>query len=345
MSLYLSKKIKFFSFWLMIGVVVLHSTLQDNGSGSAIIQIFVSFNLMQVCVPMFFIISGYLFFLNIKSATFSVFVEKIKKRFKTLVLPYFIWSLLVFGLVYLLQYLPIIGNFFPQKFSDMNLKNIIMNAVILPYNYPLWFLRELIIYVLFTPLLYYFVRYGKIAFLILIFILSVVQDSFHCYIMIIHTFSFFCFALGGYLGLAKHKLIFPHKLLYLSGLIFIALNLFLFLFKMNDEQCFDYGIKFLYNVKNIAGSLFLWLLFDKIVKFNDNFFIKKYYNYSFPVFVMHGIPTIMLVRFFQQFIFNEYMGLLYYCLIPFVVIMFCICIAILLKRYFGKVYVILYGNR
>lgn len=93
MTEYLSKKIKFFSFWLIVGVVILHSVVQNNNTVSSAIQRFISYNLCQVCVPVFFIISGYLFFLNVKEIN-SIFI-KMGKKIKTLLLPYIILTVML----------------------------------------------------------------------------------------------------------------------------------------------------------------------------------------------------------------------------------------------------------
>lgn len=50
----------------------------------------------QIAVPLFFLVSGYLFFQNFTSWNGQVYKQKIYKRAKTLVLPYIVWNLLFF---------------------------------------------------------------------------------------------------------------------------------------------------------------------------------------------------------------------------------------------------------
>ena len=62
MSLYLSNKIKNISFILTILVVILHAyNMQNDINIVSFIQTFISHGIATIAVPIFFIISGYLF--------------------------------------------------------------------------------------------------------------------------------------------------------------------------------------------------------------------------------------------------------------------------------------------
>lgn len=91
------KTIPIFKFILIMGVVLIHSNIYHltpsgfNGYGPEIVNFITS--LMQVCVPSFFIISGYLFFYGVDNFTADVYKKKLSSRFKTLFIPYMIWDL------------------------------------------------------------------------------------------------------------------------------------------------------------------------------------------------------------------------------------------------------------
>ena len=102
MTNYLSQKIKLISFFSIVMVVVLHSyniDIKQNGVVLALpkdfnwfLQTFFSFGVTRIAVPIFFIISGFLFFKDAQNE-YPRFNQKILKRFKTLVIPYFFWVL------------------------------------------------------------------------------------------------------------------------------------------------------------------------------------------------------------------------------------------------------------
>lgn len=53
---------------------------------------------LGLCVPFFFVISGFLFFINVEKLTFKVVIGKWKSRITSLVIPYILWNTL-YGIV------------------------------------------------------------------------------------------------------------------------------------------------------------------------------------------------------------------------------------------------------
>lgn len=122
-------------------------------------------------VPVYFFISGYVFFLNI-TLTKDVYFRKLRNRLKSLFLPYFIWNGATI-LKLLLFALPCLSFLFNHQigFADMDLsfRAILMSfwngcegiipgslsptGEIYPQDSPMWFVRDLIIIVLCTPLI------------------------------------------------------------------------------------------------------------------------------------------------------------------------------------------------
>ena len=101
MNTYLSDKLKVVSFISMMLVIFLHAynlivrlktgpVVIDRGY-NFFIQEFISQGLARIAVPLFFTISGYLFFLNL-NGTLNEFKEKYRTRTKTLLIPYLFWS-------------------------------------------------------------------------------------------------------------------------------------------------------------------------------------------------------------------------------------------------------------
>ena len=124
MTTYLSEKIKIISFVLILLVVQLHAynldllfgkeTIILNKGFNWIFQNFFSNGITRIAVPLFFIISGYLFFLQFQP-TIENYFEKIKKRIKTLFIPYLIWSIIGVLLYFVLQTIPQSQSFFTNS--------------------------------------------------------------------------------------------------------------------------------------------------------------------------------------------------------------------------------------
>lgn len=126
-----------------------------------------SHTLGQLAVPLFFMISGYLFAAKVSS--FDDYKNGIKKRAKSVLLPYIIWNFLGM-LVVLLPRLPLFNNLFPnaghEPFSlGVALKGFWANTygidpskatLVGPWDMPLWYIRDLMVMFVATPLILWF---------------------------------------------------------------------------------------------------------------------------------------------------------------------------------------------
>jgi len=98
-------------------------------------------------VPLFYFISGYLFFQG-EGFTKKIYKEKIIRRVKTLLIPYLCWNLIAYFL-----YAFVIGSIRYDQFLQ-SFWVIPQNVGHSPANGPLWFLRTLIILSLISPICY-----------------------------------------------------------------------------------------------------------------------------------------------------------------------------------------------
>lgn len=110
-----SKTICFLRFPLIVGIVMIHShytelIVEGNDlmkDANLPVYNFISYLFSEIlagtAVPLFFFLSGFLFFY--KTATFSrtIYEEKIKKRIRTLLVPYLFWNLAVIAILFLSQ--------------------------------------------------------------------------------------------------------------------------------------------------------------------------------------------------------------------------------------------------
>ena len=123
-------------------------------------------------VPLFFAISGYLFFINQQTFSWKGYVEKLHRRFYTLLIPYICWNVIAFALYALkdvsagqLLHLPLSFNLFwgctQVGGEGANILGWHVMASTAPVQEPLWFVRDLMVIVLCSPFLYAILRYLK----------------------------------------------------------------------------------------------------------------------------------------------------------------------------------------
>ena len=144
----------------------------------------------SIAVPCFFIISGYLFFYKIESYSFSLYSQKLKQKVRSLLVPYIIFNILAVAYIYV-----------TQGITLKSISEIFWN----PANFPLWFLRDLMILTLCSPLIYLFAKYCKMYGLILltaIYICNLTPAFASQYANI----SLYFFYLGCYWGTSKFRL-------------------------------------------------------------------------------------------------------------------------------------------
>ena len=124
-------------------------------------------------VPIFFFISGYVFFLRAEM-TRATYLRKFKSRIRTLLVPYLVWNTLaVLLLLFTLhspfsRYLAQESRFTPSWPGflscywayDGSLAGIEAEGLY-PLDISLWFLRDLMVVVLSTPLLYFVLKRAR----------------------------------------------------------------------------------------------------------------------------------------------------------------------------------------
>lgn len=352
MTNYLSEKIKVFSLFAIILVLYIHSGFHpDEILGMEIniqVQDFISRMLGRCAVPLFYAISGYLFFYSAKNMS-SVF-DKMKKRVNTLLIPYIIASVFFLSFYLFIDAVPALERFINAKFLDKLLNNtwyVIFYKVFFkadsgfPVAFHLWFLRDLILVVLFAPVWYYLYKYLKWFWLIPVIALNIVYGSsfFIC--------ALFWFGLGG--AISKHMVFFRGlKISRVFTFTLLAIYLLLSILQMVSAHLviWEYALVPI----TMLGVASLWLLYDIIVP--DNFEINNHpwmanaASFSFFIYLFHE-PTINIIRKLIALVLGKgsFGFLISYLVSPWIFVIIAVLVGILLKRMIPKVYNVLVGGR
>ena len=154
----ISGKIKLLRLPLIIGIVAYHSPTMSVGYADKFFQVFIANTWGGSCVAFLFILSGFLFFRNF-NLSLSSYLEKLKSRFWTLLVPYLFWNLAVLAMVLIaLKIKPTISFFQGHQktlIGDYSFANFI-NCLTgydegSPIAYHLWYVRDLIGMVILSP--------------------------------------------------------------------------------------------------------------------------------------------------------------------------------------------------
>ena len=355
MNKYLSVKLKVISFMLMILVVLIHS--QNIGTtpmaGNIVIahgysfyfQSIISNGICLIAVPLFFSISGYLFFLRFEGS-FTEFNTKITKRVRSLVVPYLFWSIGVLLFIFSLQLLPVSKYLFESKFiKDYSITELLIKIFILPIPLQLWFVRDLIVLTFISPFIYWLIKGLKLISIVIFFITWVIDFDF----VILSNTSLLFFFIGAYLSINKKTILlndFSKRYWIYIGfwfvLIFIKVTL-LYLYFQNQII-----LNLLNDVCIITGIIAIWSLYDFLFK-NKDLSISKYYgifSFSFFIYAFH-IPALpfLIKMIFYLLGKNEFVSLLNYITAPIIIIFFSIISGNYLKHNTPAFYRIITGGR
>ena len=134
-------------------------------------------------MPTFFVMSGYLFFGNVTKWNAKIYWNKQRRRAKTLLVPYIIWNIAM----------------------AVKLKTFSLSIFIEPANMPLWFLRDLMIVSLLTPIIYIGVR--KLGYWLFAILLPIYLTGLYAVQPGLTPYAVCFFTLGAFLSIRKMDLI------------------------------------------------------------------------------------------------------------------------------------------
>lgn len=354
----LSKTIMFLRFPLIVSVVFIHTGLEGvmiNGTllvneGQfpiySLLHHVVTNELARIAVPLFFFTSGFLFFYR---SYFSVqaYQKKIKKRVRTLLVPYLFWNVVVFILLLFAQLFLSSMTSGKRKFIDDYNWQDWLNLFWahnggMPICYQFWFIRDLIIVILFTPILYYLIKYCKAFSVLALGILWLFNIWFAVPGFSIDAFFFFSF--GAWFSINKHNFTVDFRSIrWVTTLIYlglVALSTGLWHSKITDYY-------YIHNIGIVVGLVMIisWTAYGitKNCLHVSTFLAAS----SFFVYAYHGMPAALVVKCWLKLLspISEWMMLMGYFLMPFFIVGFGVSIYALLHRYFPTFTALITGGR
>jgi surface polysaccharide O-acyltransferase-like enzyme len=135
----------------------------------------VSHGMARIAVPLFFLMSGYLFFLGFQWS-WRNYGTKLRKRAGTLLVPYIFWNCFTLAVIGLAQAIPASRNYLSGRipsiasFDVFDFINNIFGITVKPVAYQFWFIRDLMIMVLLSPLVYAALTLVPISYLTMLFL-------------------------------------------------------------------------------------------------------------------------------------------------------------------------------
>lgn len=348
MTLYLSNKIRNLSSVSILMVIYIHMYYTEGSSMSRLnfIEHFMGSGLCSVAVPLFYIISGYLFFLSMPKGVLSI-KDKLKKRCRTLLVPYLIANILTFIFYLILGLIATKVTLIGQA-VNFNVLDIIsyegfwgtlyLVFVNPPIAFQLWFVRDLMCVMLISPLIYISIRQlikmgGGKLWLIIIGLLFVFMYK------TIFVTAFVWFSLGSWLSLYKIDLS-SQKVHCLWAFFFLCLYI-LYSF------CVAYDFLPIEQARFIPliGIPAIWLIYDVAIQYINFSKLQYLTSCSFFIYLIHE-PLLNIFKKLPLLVDRgEIILIISYLLTPPIFYLFGCWLSSILKKIIPQAYSIYTGCR
>lgn len=353
-----SKVISFLRFPLIVGVLFIHSQTSLAVVGGIsnlntpvfnIVRDLFSYILSAVAVPLFFMMSGYLFFYNTEFSK-ECYKDKLKKRWRTLVIPYLFWNGIYLLFNVLVAYVPSLSATF--KGSPISWEYVVTAFwgctkgvdCIYPIAYQFWFIRDLIVMVLISPLFYIYVRRTRNLGITIIGLLWMLNISIPYFGMRgMSSVAIFFFMLGAWFSINKKNLITECR--NLATVAYIAYPLLVIADLLTIHE--GYNI-FIHNLGIVVGIVFSFNIAGLLVQKMRMANIAFWSSVSFFVFAIHDPWILTQIRKVEIAVFhpnNDFVLLLLYFVNVLLTILIAVSIYLVTKKVAPHFIAVITGGR
>lgn len=221
--------------------------------------------------PMFFFVSGFLFF---RYYELSKTINKYKSRIISIIIPYTVWNTIYYLFFVIVTNIPALSGFANASTYVFSLSNWI-NALWVNEYYTLWFLKNLIIYIIASPLIYILFKDWRgipTGFILLLLFMNI--GYFAPQVTIPSGLEMYL--AGSYISINhKDKAMLSNKLLSYMGVLFIAL--------MAITKC-----RYLNNTMQVVLFIGVWYAVD-LFAIRDDMPMPYFMRITFFTYVAHDL--------------------------------------------------------
>lgn len=281
-------------------------------------------DITEIAVPIFFIISGFFFFRRnyyIKDE----YVLMLKRKSKSLILPFLIWNL--FGLF--------IALFLNKNLIGQNPSSFLIHFLNSDYYVVMWYVRDLITLMILVPIYGWVINYNNrfLSLIILVILFchwSVVDCSW------VSSEGMLFFAIGGML---QKNTAFLAKRLPIVFFLLLSVSFIL--------ECFFrfYWITIIHKLNIIVGIVMLWqCLFyvpSRYIKHFINFSSLSFFIYASHLYLLRGLKV--FVAYFWPH--NELVSIIAFLVLPIVTISMLYYIGGKIRHYAPVLFDVITGGR
>ncbi len=365
-----SRKFKFWSFLSMFLLVFVHGyNLQirymqpwtvpfEQLNVTTFTEYFLANGIFRFRIPMLFIISGFLYALH----DARPYGQRTKKRLRTLLLPYLIWSALGFAFTYFLEIFPytrdIVSNSNIVRIDDSRALlhdyrwyEMLGRWILIPVPYQLWFIRVLLIYNIAYPAIRWCVthRIAKWIFFGVAFLMWFGTMGF----ILVEGEGLLFFSLGVWIQKSNFNIDSPRKWLnpVWWGAAFILLAAGKTVIAFMGQPVLGNGIfpvlAMLHKLVILSGLIAAWYGCNRMVSwFMQRTWFVWLSAFAFIIYAVHApLVAYAIEALFAVVKQIPHYRLLSFVFLPLIIISFAVGTGALLRRVWPRLYGVLTGGR
>lgn len=343
--------IKAMRFPLIVLVVFAHSLgfgnveITNELSGWNVYHFFsemVSHNFARIAVCWFYTFSGYLLFRNLKDGEFSFswVLGKWKKRVNSLLIPYLIWNLMVIVATIIKSWAFVKLGFGEDEGMTYVRKLDVVNWFWSgPANFPLYFMRDLMLMSILAPLWYFVVK--RFKWLSLILLIAAYASPLNPSLPAMRAIFFF--GVGTWMGIYRVNMLQLCRSIKWPAAVIAVITLLVASY-WNSSAYHEWLLRAFYPF----GMITFMNICDKLID-NENR-CNRMCNLASAVFIIYATHEIyilgwtkgLFLRVFGDGLLGSWVR---YLFVPVVVLIACLFIYWLLNRFMPKTLAFVSGGR
>lgn len=351
-----SRVISFLRFPLIVAVIFIHCNLMVKNPELETMPIFnflayITMKLVCIAVPVFFFISGLLFFKD-SSFNFALYQKKLRSRVYTILIPYILWNIIYFLILGIMQLIkPDTLVILHKHIADFRWQDFlwifwdISQITGLPDDQraclvgAFWFLQCLFVLFLVSPVIYYLIKYLRHFVLIIIGILYFTDfiptiPGIQCNAIVYYMFGAYFSIVGiNFITILKRIPILLYLLILIGGILVS------YWFEEND---------IVYNITDLFLQAAVFAIAAYMIE-NCHWKESRYLVSSvFFVFAVHRLFSAFLMTvsyYIVPKIGNGWLVYFYYLLMVLITVLLSLTVYQLSLRFFPKMTHVLNGNR
>lgn len=377
----ISKTISFLRFPLTIAVVYIHFNIARKGISVHgvnygtdnpdwyiyLINLF-SYVIASIAVPLFYFISGYLFYKQTVFNT-SIYKRKLMSRTKTLFIPFILWNLIAI-VIQFVRLIPAFSSLFPGAYkTEIHFSlirifntffcNTLQNGIFVspvgytqteiinepyPIDIPLWYIRDLMVMVIISPFIYWIIKKCKIGYIIALGLAWCLRNLYlpdGGYLSMLITALFF-FSWGGFHGINDLNFIMVMRKFRFLTLLYLPIAFF------DTLTIFTHYNSYIHNVGILIGVITVVIIVAQMMESRQTGVNPLLVNCTFFVYAFHKLIIDDVAKIVFSILHlpdNTYVMLCFYLVIPIVTIIMCIGLYKLLHRFSPVTCNLLTGGR